>query len=301
MKILDKILGYIKSLFGCMPNKSINTENLNSSNVQKPNLPIVIPERIIATSDTFTFKEAVNIYFNTEHSSCPSTYNYQSYFKAAFSKILNDIPKFNITLSDEKVLRNKAMDNPIEDTRNITKRSNKEKLGNFIAIDTETTGLKIPGNDIIEIAAIKFNNYIPVEKFHTYLKPRHPIPIEASRINNITDNMVKDSPTFAQIKNSLQEFIEDLPLVAHNAPFDMKFLHVSGLDLSKHKKKIYDTLQLSRNKIRECDGSKCESYRLQDLCFTQNIANTQFHSAISDALACAILFVDIIRITFDDN
>ena len=51
---------------------------------------------------------------------------------------------------------------------------------NFVAIDCETTGLKIGGNDIIELAAVKFVDFKPVEKYHTYLKPRNPIPADAT-------------------------------------------------------------------------------------------------------------------------
>ncbi len=213
----------------------------------------------------------------------------------AFSRILQGLTQYEIKLSDEKVLRQVEMCNPIEDTKNITKATKFEKLRDFIAIDTETTGLKCGGNDIIEICAIKFLKYRPVEKFHTYLKPRKSIPASATEINGITDDMVCNAPKFSQIKSSLQEFIGDLPLVAHNAPFDMKFLHVSGLNLENHSDKVYDTLKLSRLKLRNYDGSKFDSYKLSDLCDELNIGCTSFHTADSDTLACGLLFIEILK------
>jgi exonuclease, DNA polymerase III, epsilon subunit family len=231
----------------------------------------------------------------TDHKSCKAIYDYYTYFSNAFYCILQGLTQYEIKFSDEKVLRQNEICNPIEDTKNITKATKLEKLHDFIAIDTETTGLKCGGNDIIEICAIKFLRFRPAEKFHTYLKPRKSIPTSATEINGITDDMVYDAPKFSQIKSSLQEFIGDLPLVAHNAPFDMKFLHVSGLDLENHKDKVYDTLKLSKLKLRDYDGSKFESYKLCDLCDELNISCNTFHNADSDTLACGLLFIEILK------
>lgn len=243
----------------------------------------------------FSFDEAIDVYLKTDHKSCKAIYDYNTYFRDAFYCILQGLTQYEIKLSDEKVLRQNEIDNPIEETKNITKATKLEKLRDFIAIDTETTGLKCGGNDIIEICAIKFLDFRPTEKFHTYLRPRKSIPDSATEINGITDDMVRDAPKFSQIKSSLQEFIGDLPLVAHNARFDMKFLHVSGLDLEKHENKVYDTLKLSKLKLRDYDGSKFESYKLCDLCDELNISCNTFHSADSDTLACGLLFIEIIK------
>lgn len=252
-------------------------------------------EQLEILEKEFSFDEAVDVYLKTDHKSCKAIYDYYTYSSDAFYCILQGLIQYEIKLSDEKVLRQNEICNPIEDTKNITKATKLEKLHDFIAIDTETTGLKCGGNDIIEICAIKFLNYRPFEKFHTYLKPRKSIPASATEINGITDDMVCDAPKFSQIKSSLQEFIGDLPLVAHNAPFDMKFLHVSGLDLENHKNKVYDTLKLSKLKLRDYDGSKFESYKLKDLCDELNISCSTFHKADSDTLACGLLFIEILK------
>lgn len=258
--------------------------------VQEP-APIVQKERKV-----FSFDEAIELYVNTGHSSCNSKYEYKYYFSDAFETILNSIPKFEIELSSDKVKRQNAINNPINDYKNITKSSNYGKLCNFVALDTETTGLKTGGNDIIEIAAIRFENYRPVAKFHTYLKPRKAIPADASAVNGITDDMVENAPTFSQIKPALQAFISDLPIVAHNAPFDIRFLYVSGLDLEKHNGKVYDTLQLAKNKVRDCCGDKLDDYKLETICNELNIGCENYHTADADALACGLLFVDILKI-----
>lgn len=275
------------------PIKSVNEVSQQSMIARPPKVTVSAPTK--KEIKNFTLEEAIDVYLCTDHWSCKSIYDFEKYFSDAFECILKNIKSYDIQFSQEKVLRQKEIRNPINETKNITKTTNVNKIKDFVVIDTETTGLKCGGNDIIEICAIKFMDFRPVEKFHTYLKPRNPIPADATAINNITDAMVANAPTFAQIKTSLQAFIESFPLVAHNAPFDMKFLHVSGLDLSKHTDKVYDTLHLAKLKLRDFDGTRYESYKLGELCKEKNIACTNFHSADSDTLACGIIFVDIIK------
>jgi len=92
-----------------------------------------------------------------------------------------------------------------------------------IYYDTETTGTK-PGKDrIVELAA-----YDPVREktFCTLIHPGCPIPAEATAISKITDEMVKDSPSFAAVLEDFLNFCEgEVVLIAHNNDaFDRLFL-----------------------------------------------------------------------------
>lgn len=204
-----------------------------------------------------------------------------------FKKQVDNLPLFEIVLSDEKHNRNNSIF--FEDScKNMTKSTPLNKIKDFIAVDVETTGLKTGGNDIIQLSAVKFNNFRPVQAFNTYIKPRKPIPEDATEINGITDEMVKCSPKFYQIIKSFDEFIENLPLVAHNAPFDMKHLYVNGLD-SVENKIIYDTLSLSR-RIMKYE----ESYRLEDICESANIYMANAHDSLYDSYATGLLFVYLV-------
>lgn len=211
-----------------------------------------------------------------------------------FNALLDSIPLVDISLSDEKVLRNKAISSPFDETSPITKRTPAKKYKDFIVVDTETTGIKTGGNDIIEVTAIKFENCKPVSIFTTLLKPRKPIPTDATRINGITNEMVDDAPTFAQIKSALQTYIGGLPIVAHNASFDIEFLHVSGLEFVESQL-FYDTLALSRKHIKDSCGDKLESYKLGDVCAECEIYFDGAHRSSADALAAGLLFVEIIK------
>ncbi|MBR6386272.1 MAG: 3'-5' exonuclease, partial [Ruminococcus sp.] len=112
----------------------------------------------------------------------------------------------------------------------------------------------------------KYNNFKAVQIFDTYTKPRKSIPADATAVNGITDEMVANAPYFYQIINSFNEFIENLPLVAHNASnFQIKHLYVNGLD-SVENKTIYCTLELSKRIMKDE-----YSYRLKDICESANI------------------------------
>ena len=201
----------------------------------------------------------------------------------------------------EPVNRNNEMDNPIRDYKNITKATKLDLFREFIAIDTETTGLKPGGNDIIEIAAVRFKDFKAVEVYHSYCKPRKSIPKAAQDVNHITDDMVMDKPSFQQLVPQLQDFICDSILVAHNAPFDVKFLHCGGLDLSNHNTKFYDTLQLSRFKFKADDYDDGPySYKLSDICDYVGIEADEFHGALTDATCCGLLFIEILEKVFDE-
>ena len=83
-----------------------------------------------------------------------------------------------------------------------------------IFYDTETTGIKTDKDRIIEIAA-----FDPVRgtTFEKLINPGIPIPPDATAIHKISDAMVAEAPTFAQVAREFVEFCEgDVVLIAHN-------------------------------------------------------------------------------------
>ncbi len=205
-----------------------------------------------------------------------------------FKAVVDNLPLFEIKLSDEKRNRNPEINIVDKECKNITKSTPIKSIKDFIAVDVETTGLKTGGNDIIQLSAVKYKDFSPVEAFNTYIKPRKPIPETATEINGISDDMVEKSPRFYQIIDSFNEFIEDMPLVAHNAPFDIKHLYVNGLD-SVENKTVYDTLSLSRRTYKDH-----YSYKLKDICELNNIYICNAHNALYDSYAAGELFKCIV-------
>ena len=169
---------------------------------------------------------------------------------------------------------------------NITKQTNFEKLGQFVAVDTETTGLHCGHNQIVELTAIRFRDWEPVEIFTTLVNPGSPIPEDATRIHGITDEMVKDAPKIGEVIKDFDSFLGSDNLLGHNLPFDLGFLAMAGSEYFNTKRKYYDTLTLAKyldlyvlnNKLT----TLCDHYDIRD--------NATAHRSASDALATGLLF-----------
>lgn len=95
----------------------------------------------------------------------------------------------------------------------------------IVVLDTETTGLYPEmGHRIIEIAAIRLENWVEVGQLNTLVQPGRPIDAQASAVNGITDAELVGQPTFADVQRPLQELLHGALVVAHNAPFDAGFV-----------------------------------------------------------------------------
>jgi DNA polymerase III epsilon subunit family exonuclease len=109
----------------------------------------------------------------------------------------------------------------------------------YIAFDVETTGLSpMDGDRIIELAAARVRHGAIVDKYVTFVNPLRPLNIEAQKLNNITQEMVKDAPTAMEVLPKFMEFAGGACLVAHNASFDIKFV---SYELSLTGRKFHDS------------------------------------------------------------
>ncbi len=158
----------------------------------------------------------------------------------------------------------------------------------FIAFDLETTGTVPSVDKIVEIGAIKFRNNEVDSMYVTFVDPLRPIPPGASAVNGISDDMVKGKPTIDVLLDSFAEFCEDLPMVAHNAPFDSQFLihEIKRHETKAPKGVILDTLQTSRKVF-----PGLPNYKLGTLIQHLKIPASGFHRAEADAHYCGLLFM----------
>jgi DNA polymerase III subunit epsilon len=110
----------------------------------------------------------------------------------------------------------------------------------LVVFDLETTGLDIKNDRIVQFAFLRVNPDRTRDEWMELVNPGKPIPIEASRVHHITDEMVADKASFQDFAPSIIEFLEDCDLAGFNiARFDVPFLqfelhraHLS-LDLSR--------------------------------------------------------------------
>ena len=121
-------------------------------------------------------------------------------------------------------------------------------LNQFIALDFETTGLQVESDRIIEVAAILFQGGEPTKRFTSLVNPGIPIPELIEEITGITNSMVVDAPQEKDVVDEFFAFLGNLPIVAHNTPFDLSFLQFMAARYEKEltERKYYDTLTLSR-------------------------------------------------------
>ena len=112
-------------------------------------------------------------------------------------------------------------------------------------IDLETTGVNISTDKIIEIAVVKIlpdGNKLSKRKL---LNPQMLIPASSTAVHGITDEMVKDAPTFKQIANEIKQFIDNCDLGGYNSNrFDVPMLIEefmrAGLDFSTDGRRMID-------------------------------------------------------------
>ena len=164
-----------------------------------------------------------------------------------------------------------------------------------IVLDTETTGLDpFLGHRIVEIGCIELVNCIPTSaNFHVHLNPERDMPAEAEAIHGLSSAFLADKPKFADVAESLLEFLGDAKLVIHNAGFDLSFLNAE-LDRVKRqpigRDRVVDTLALARR--RHPGGPN----RLDDLCARYDIDNSRRtkHGALLDAELLAEVYAELI-------
>jgi len=111
-----------------------------------------------------------------------------------------------------------------------------------VALDLETTGLSAEQDAILEIAAIKFQGAMILEKMETLISPGRSIPFRVQRLTGITLQHVVGAPTFESISRQLQQFLGDYPIVGHSIPFDAGFLRRRGL---VRNNPLIDTFELA--------------------------------------------------------
>ncbi len=207
----------------------------------------------------------------------------------SFEKRYADIPCAEIQLSDEFVKRNKMMDMPELKFASVGKAFNKDKLVKFIVIDTETTGIKASNGRIVQLSAVKYVEFEPVEVWNTYIDPLREIPKTASDVNGITDDMVKGKPTIKQVAKSFSEFVGNWDIVGYNLAFDMRFLFAEGIDLTETKRKYFDVYTLAKKAFK----GDLESFTLTDVAEHCRIYFPA-HNSLYDCYATAEVFEKVI-------
>lgn len=161
----------------------------------------------------------------------------------------------------------------------------------FVVFDTETTGLLPHKDEIVQIGAVRVvkGKIVEGERLDTLVNPGIPIPPASTKVHKVSDRMVQGAPDIAEAGRSFHQFARDAVIVAHNAPFDMAFLH-------RHAKRmgvewthpILDTVLLSAVLF-----GASETHTLDAVCERLDITIPEAlrHTALGDAVATAEVLV----------
>ena len=159
-----------------------------------------------------------------------------------------------------------------------------------LAVDTETTGMSpADGHRLVEVARVAVVDGVLGEEWSTLINPGRAIPPDATRVHGISEAMVAGAPTAAAAGQLLRAACGDLPLVFHNAPFDLPFLLQLFRDAGAPPllNPIVDTLGLARGLFGT--GSNA----LGALATRLKLPPETAHRALGDTRTTARLFVEL--------
>lgn len=164
--------------------------------------------------------------------------------------------------------------------------SNEPNAQSYVVLDFETTGFNYNSDRIIEIGAVKVLNGKPCDKIDTLVDPEINIPYYIVEKIGISNEMTYNKPTIEELLPRLVEFIGALPVVAHNARFDMSFLIANCKRLLiDFDNQCIDTLKLSKIYNKEC-----KRHNLQYLKEFFGIDYGVAHRAYDDAYSTFMLY-----------
>ncbi|HJU45354.1 MAG TPA: 3'-5' exonuclease [Chitinophagaceae bacterium] len=116
-------------------------------------------------------------------------------------------------------------------------------------IDLETTGTNIATDRIIEIAILRLSPDGTRQVKRKLINPEMPIPQGATEVHGISDEMVKDAPTFKQVANEIKQFLDNCDLGGYNSnrydlPLLMEEFLRSGIELDMKDRRMLDVQKI---------------------------------------------------------
>src|SRR5277367_1105116 len=157
-------------------------------------------------------------------------------------------------------------------------------------VDLETTGTTATRDRITEIGIVRVVDGEFVDEWSTLVNPECSIPEDIRVLTGITNEMVRNAPTFSEIRREVLERLEGHIFVAHNARFDYGFLKQEFRRVEMtYSADVLCTVRLARRLYPEAIGHGLDAliarHGLQDAVAPETAARTGRHSALGDARA----------------
>jgi DNA polymerase III epsilon subunit family exonuclease len=163
----------------------------------------------------------------------------------------------------------------------------------FCIVDLETTGGSPGLSKVTEIGAVRMRGLAIEERFVTLVNPGRPIPAVVTELTGIDDRMVASSPDIETALAGFVEFAGQDVLVAHNAPFDLRFLNYERRRLAGRyfTQPWLDTLTLARRLL----NGQVPRHDLATLAAWADASVRPIHRALPDAEATAEVLVALLE------
>lgn len=161
----------------------------------------------------------------------------------------------------------------------------------FVAFDTETTGLSAAQERIIELSGVRFSLAGEVGTFESLVDPLRPIPEASTRVHGLKDSDVAGQPTVDAVLPRFAEFCEGAVLVAHNAEFDVQFLchEAARHGAPTPGEPVLDTVEISRS-LR----SDLPNHKLETVSHALGCPAASYHRALADSQTLMHCFVRLL-------
>jgi DNA polymerase-3 subunit epsilon len=165
----------------------------------------------------------------------------------------------------------------------VTYRTDPDQI--YVVVDVETTGGRPPNDRVTEIGAVKIQHGEIIGEWSSLINPEKRIPHFITQLTGISNDMVRDAPTFAEIADAFEAFMAGAIFVAHNAGFDHGFIASEFRRLERRFRHPKLCTVASMRKYYPGFAS----YGLANLCREFDIELVNHHRALADARAAAAL------------
>ncbi|MCS6877386.1 MAG: exonuclease domain-containing protein [Geminicoccaceae bacterium] len=166
------------------------------------------------------------------------------------------------------------------------------RQASYVVFDCETTGLDVEQDDLLQLAAVRVVNgrVIYGEVFDCLVDPGRSIPEDSIRFHGITPDMIVGKPPPEVVVARFARFAQGAVLVAHNAAFDLSFLHKyerrAGV---RFEQPVLDTLLIAAF-LEDHRGD----HSLDGVAARLGIPIRGRHTALGDSLATAEILVRLL-------
>lgn len=175
----------------------------------------------------------------------------------------------------------------------MIERSDTMSENAFVALDFETANGK--RTSICSVGMVKVIENQITESFHTLVNPNDYFSEQNISVHGIHPEDVASSPNFSYVYPYMMQFIDQLPVVAHNAAFDMNVLHqsIQAIGLETPHLTYFCSYQLAKRTVQS------HRYGLKHMMDYYQLDFHGHHDALNDAKACAMITFRLLK-HYDD-